>query len=93
MSESQPEQRDLLALGRAVSQVREEQGLSSRELAATTGIMQSRIQALEAGRMDPDYELLLALAEGLGVWPSAFIVRAEELSADDQTSGEAASPD
>jgi hypothetical protein len=41
----------------------------------------ARIAELEAGRLDADYDLLLALAEGLGVRASAFFLRAEELGA------------
>jgi hypothetical protein len=36
-----------------------------------------RIQALEAGRLDPDYVLLVRLAKALGVRPSALVLLAE----------------
>ena len=81
MSDDQHRRRTLLVLGQAVRQVREEQGWKTDELAVATGIAQAQIQALEAGRLDPDYDLLLALAEGLGVRPSALFIRAEELQA------------
>lgn len=74
----QPEQ-ELVLLGQAIRQVREQRGLSTGELAASLGIERERLDALEAGRLDPAYDLLLALAEGLGVRPSAFVIRAEEL--------------
>jgi transcriptional regulator with XRE-family HTH domain len=82
VSESQQEQPDLLVLGLAIGQLREQLGLSTSEVAAATGIERTRLQALEAGRLDPHYELLLTLADGLGVSPSALIVRAEELQAE-----------
>jgi transcriptional regulator with XRE-family HTH domain len=69
----------LLLLGRAIREVREQQGVSTRDLAAATGVARERIAALENGRFDPEYDLLIALAEGIGVRPSAFFVRAEEL--------------
>lgn len=73
---------DLLLLGKAIAQIRAERGLSVGELAAATGVEIARVQALEAGQLDPDYELQLALAEGLGVQPSALVIRAEELQAE-----------
>jgi transcriptional regulator with XRE-family HTH domain len=73
---------DLLLLGKAIGQIRAERGLSVGELAAAAGIEIERVQALEAGQLDPDYELLLTLAEGLGVRPSALVIRAEELLAE-----------
>ena len=84
MSERQHEQPNLTLLGRAIAKIRQERGLGVGELAATTGIEHARIQELEAGRLDPDYELLVALAEGLGVRPSALVIRAEALLAEDR---------
>jgi transcriptional regulator with XRE-family HTH domain len=90
---SKQQEQHLLVLGQAIGQLRSELGLSTGELAAATGIEQARIQALEAGRFNPDYELLLALAEGLGGRPSAFVIRAEELQAAKRASGGAADHD
>jgi ribosome-binding protein aMBF1 (putative translation factor) len=74
--------RDLLILGEAVREVREQQGLSVGALAAATGVDEERIAALEDGKLDPDYELLIGLADGIGVRPATFFLRAEELSRD-----------
>jgi transcriptional regulator with XRE-family HTH domain len=71
----------LLLLGAAFREIREQHGLGLGELADATGVGRARIAALEAGRLDADFELLLTLAEGLGVCVSAFFVRAEELDA------------
>ncbi len=49
-------------------------------LAQTTGVAPTRIRALEAGTLDPDYGLLLVLAEGLGVSAAAFVLRSEDLT-------------
>lgn len=75
---SKPHEQDLVALGQAVSRLREQRGMSTNELADATGIERVRISTLEAGRLDPTYELLIALAEGLGVQPSALVIRAEK---------------
>jgi DNA-binding XRE family transcriptional regulator len=90
---SQQEQQDLLLLGRAIGQIREERGVAAAELAAASDVALAQIRALEAGRVDPTYELLLALAEGLGVRPSAFVIRAEALAAEDQAGEEESRPE
>jgi transcriptional regulator with XRE-family HTH domain len=59
--------------------MREQRGMSADELAGATGIGRARLDALESGRLDPTYELLLALAEGLGIQPSALVTLAEQL--------------
>jgi transcriptional regulator with XRE-family HTH domain len=70
---------DLLVLGQAVRRMREQRGMSADELAGAIGMSPQRIDALETGRLDPTYELLLALAEGLGIQPSALMTFAEQL--------------
>jgi transcriptional regulator with XRE-family HTH domain len=70
---------DLAFLGRAVRWMRERQGMSADELAGATDISRKRIDALETGRLDPTYELLLALAKGLAIQPSALVALAEQL--------------
>lgn len=70
---------DLLVLGRAIRRMREQQNMSADELAGATGMNRQRIDALETGRLDPTYELLLALADGLGIQPSALVTIAEQL--------------
>ena len=72
-------QRDLLVLGKAVREVREQRGFGADDLAAAAGVAPARVAALENGRLDPDFELLLALAKSMGIRPTAFFVRAEEL--------------
>ncbi len=53
--------------------------MSADELAGATGTSRQHIDALETGHLDPTYELLLALAEGLRVQPSALVTLAEQL--------------
>jgi transcriptional regulator with XRE-family HTH domain len=47
-------------------QLRNEQGISQRELARRTGIAQPRIAEIEAGRVSPTIGRVEALAKGLG---------------------------
>ena len=77
----QREQEQLLALGRALSEIRGERGMGVAKLAGAAGIDLKLIATLEAGRLNPSYELLVALAEGLGVPVSVLVIRAEELLA------------
>ncbi len=64
---------ELLRLGETVRQVREQQRLSAQELAVRTSIDAQRISDLEAGRLDLKYDVLIALARGLGVRASALV--------------------
>lgn len=74
----QPENaKELARLGIAVRALREERRLTRRELAAAAGVGERRIQALEAGRLDPDYVLLVRVAKALGVRAGALVLRAE----------------
>jgi transcriptional regulator with XRE-family HTH domain len=59
--------------------MREERGMSPDRLADATGMTRQRIDAMETGRLDPSYDLLLALAEGLRAQPSALVALAEQL--------------
>jgi transcriptional regulator with XRE-family HTH domain len=59
--------------------MREQRGMSADELAGAIDMRRERIEALETGHLDPTYELLLALAEGLGMQPSALVTVAEQL--------------
>ena len=79
MSTSKPPDPELVSLGRAIQQIREQYGMSPSELAAATRIERERLDALEAGQLDPTYDMLLALAEGLGVQLEALVTRAKEL--------------
>ena len=50
------------------------------ELSQASGVAENRIEELEAGELDPDLEMLLALADGLGVRVSALFIHTEKLS-------------
>jgi transcriptional regulator with XRE-family HTH domain len=82
--------RALHALGEAVRQERERAGFSSVALAAASGVQESKLEALEAGRLDADLDLLLALAQALDIRYSAFIIRAEALTSDGLSSPQGA---
>jgi transcriptional regulator with XRE-family HTH domain len=70
----------LRALGLAVRERRKLHELSQAQLASAVGVEPGRIGALERGRLDPDYRLLLALADALEVGAGELVVRAEELA-------------
>jgi transcriptional regulator with XRE-family HTH domain len=61
--------------------------LSAGELAARSHTTLERVHEIEAGEHDPSYDLLLALAQAIGVKPVALVNRAEELRSEDETEG------
>jgi transcriptional regulator with XRE-family HTH domain len=64
---------DLIRFGQTIRRVREREGVSVAALAARTGIDAEEINAIEAGRLDPALDVMIALAEGIGVRLSALI--------------------
>jgi len=70
----------LRGLGLAVRERRTQRHLSQAELALATGVARQRIGALERGRLNPRYELLIALADALGVELGVLVTRAEALA-------------
>lgn len=70
---------NLALLGRAVKLMREQRSMSIDALAEASGVLRNRLDALEAGQLDPTYELLVKIAVGLGAQPSALVILAERL--------------
>lgn len=66
---------DLIRFGQTIRQVREREGVSVADLVARTGIDAEQINAIEAGRLDPAFDVMIALAKGIGVRLSALIPR------------------
>lgn len=73
--------RALIAFGRAVRQLREQQGMSVESVAAAAGIADGELEAVEAGRLDPGYRGLLHIPAALGITSTALLLRVEELEA------------
>jgi transcriptional regulator with XRE-family HTH domain len=67
---------ELAAFGQVIRRVREERGMSTDKLAAVAGVEREQLDELEAGRLDPTYDMMLALAKGLGVGLSVLTDRA-----------------
>jgi transcriptional regulator with XRE-family HTH domain len=63
--------------------MRKQHGLSARDLATAAGVDPARVAALEDGQLDPDFELLIALAKRMGDGPAALFLQAEELARQD----------
>jgi|GEM_PF-3380103 len=77
--------RERTKIGRAVREVREERGLSEREVAdAVRGISLAGLRAIEAGTAmrSLDYERFFRLARALGVEPGALMRRADRVEAE-----------
>jgi transcriptional regulator with XRE-family HTH domain len=77
MSAPTPIDKDLAAFGRAVRRERECKGMTPDELAEAAGVSRRRLAALEAGRVDPRYDVMLAVAGGLDIDLGALVTRAE----------------
>jgi DNA-binding XRE family transcriptional regulator len=75
------QQQDLLALGQAVRELRVQSHRSVRNLATVCKVSAKSLAELEDGRLDPELELIAAIARGIGVRPSEIYVRADELAA------------
>jgi transcriptional regulator with XRE-family HTH domain len=74
---------ELEALGSIMRGIREEHGLTVDAVATGAGITPARLVALEAGQLDPDYELLLRLAAAMDTRLATIFRRAEGLPRDD----------
>jgi XRE family transcriptional regulator, fatty acid utilization regulator len=57
----------LNALGKRITGLRKEQDLSLSELAANMGISKGNLSDIEAGKRDPRYSTLGAIAKGIGI--------------------------
>lgn len=55
------------ALGGAIRQLREREGLSQEELAERAGISREWVSYVEGGSKSPTFRTLTQIAEGLGV--------------------------
>lgn len=64
---------ELIRFGETFRRAREREGVGVADLAARTGIDAQQINALETGRLDPAFDLMCALADGIGVRLSALL--------------------
>ena len=84
LSQADPNRRALTQLAGAVRRLREQRGMTRSELAAALGLEEARVGALEAGRLDPDYALLLALARALDVRLVELASQIEQLAREEE---------
>src|SRR6202142_1047080 len=64
-----------LDLGRTARRLREGQNLTLADLGRRAGISSAMLSRLETGRVSPSLETIVALAQALGVTPSALMQR------------------
>jgi transcriptional regulator with XRE-family HTH domain len=67
----------LVAFGATVRAVRKERRQSVADFAASAGIEREQLRAIEAGRYDPVYDVLLDLARSLDIKASTLVSRAD----------------
>lgn len=66
-------------LGRAVQIMRGTRGLTQRDLAARARVRAQRLSDIEAGRGNPTFATVEAIARGLGIKASELLAAAERL--------------
>lgn len=76
---------ELVFLGQAIREIREQQDISPAELAGKAGVRERRLARVEAGAVDPDYALLCKLVDALNVETHVLMNRAEALERTDRT--------
>lgn len=62
------------ALGETLRELREARGLSLEDAASAAGVTVSRLRAVEAGKRDPWFTEVIALARLHGVDPDAMLI-------------------
>jgi len=70
----------LSALGQRVRRLREQRNMSEGELAGTAGLRVRRLDSIEAGRFDPPFDVLLALADALGVKAAELVGHTDDIA-------------
>jgi transcriptional regulator with XRE-family HTH domain len=64
------------AVGQAIRNLRQGQGLSQEELAHRAGVHRTYIGGIERGERNPTVESLKKIADGLGLDPAAILLEA-----------------
>lgn len=67
------------ALGRAVRELRERQGVSQEELASRARLHRTYVGGIERGERNPSFASLLRLAEVLDINASELVARSERV--------------
>jgi transcriptional regulator with XRE-family HTH domain len=66
------------ALGHALVKIREEKGVTQRDLGLKAGIHPTWISHIESGRVNPTFVNLSRISSGLGIRTSELVRRVEE---------------
>jgi len=75
---------ELVFLGQAIREIREQRDITPAELAGKAGIRERRLTRVEAGSLEADYELLVKLTRALSIQPRVLMSRAEALAQTDR---------
>jgi transcriptional regulator with XRE-family HTH domain len=65
------------ALGNAIRQIREREGLTQSQLGRKTGLHPSYISDIERGVRNPSWSIIVNVAKALGIKPSELVAQAE----------------
>jgi transcriptional regulator with XRE-family HTH domain len=69
--------KELIALGRAISELRREKGMTQEELSERVKLHESYISFIEGGRRNPSWITVLRISRGLKVPLLELVQRAE----------------
>jgi len=64
--------KELVAFGKSIREAREAKAMTPAELAKAANVEREDLEALEAGRLTPAGDFVLALSTGLGIAPDAL---------------------
>jgi transcriptional regulator with XRE-family HTH domain len=67
-----------VALGRALSAVRRERGLTQEDVAFGSGVSLRHYQQLESGHMNPTFKTLLQISKIVGIKVSELVKKIEK---------------
>jgi transcriptional regulator with XRE-family HTH domain len=74
-------ERVLQGLGRALQEARDKRGLTQEALSLETGVHRNYIGGMERGERSPSVEVVVKLADALGVTLAELFKRAERIAA------------
>lgn len=70
---------DHVALGKAVRQLREKQGMTQEQLATATGLQATYLSDIERAKRNPTWSTVVTIARALGTTPGKLSTLADKL--------------
>lgn len=74
-----PRDKELVAFGQAVRELRAERRLTQEDLAYRISLTVSQLSRIERGQVNPKWGTVMRIASGLGLGPVELAAKAEEI--------------